>query len=224
MTEDYLALDQRDEKQIIAELQGQVIDEMYYHYTKPTGETVTGISWTGIKEITRNYGNIQTSFIKLQDQKNSYLAVIKATDTLTGASLIGTSTQPKTRDNKPDPYAQQIAISKAQRNAIRALIPETYLKKTYQKWLKQRKTKQTQDTSKQPTSKPVKHDPTSIKNYLKHHNIPTTDLTITYEPTSETTHIKPPADHPEWRTIHNQLTKLPGTKWNINKQRWETPL
>ncbi|MBD3172765.1 hypothetical protein GF326_09865 [Candidatus Bathyarchaeota archaeon] len=69
MTNDYLALDQRDEKQIIAELQGQVIDEMYYQYITPNGETVTGISWTGIKEITRNYGHIQTSFIKLLGTK-----------------------------------------------------------------------------------------------------------------------------------------------------------
>jgi hypothetical protein len=63
---------------------------------------------------------------------------MKATDTRRGTSLLGTATQPKimsTRGGeKPDRFAYTKAVSKAQRNAIRAIIPERFLVEMYEQF------------------------------------------------------------------------------------------
>jgi len=55
--EDFVELERRDEEQILAEIQGQVIEEMVYSFKNKTGRTITGLSWVGIKEIARRCGD-----------------------------------------------------------------------------------------------------------------------------------------------------------------------
>jgi len=137
--EDYDLLDQRDEEQILAEIKGNIITEMFYSFTIE-GRKVTGVSWVGTKEIARQYGNVNMDFIKCEETPDSYIAIVKATDTKRGTSLLGTAMQSKTMkirgEDKPDRFAYTKAVSKAQRNAIRAIIPERYLLEMYELFTK----------------------------------------------------------------------------------------
>lgn len=134
-SEAYELLDQRDEEQILAEIKGAIIDQMFYSF-KVDGKTVTGISWVGTKEIARRYGGISMDFVKMEETDTSYIAIVKATDTRQGTSLLGTAMQTKLMKvrgvEKPDRFAYTKAVSKAQRNAIRAIIPERFLIEMYE--------------------------------------------------------------------------------------------
>ena len=152
-------LDQRDEEQILAEIKGQIITEMFYELTVG-GKKVTGISLVGIKEISRKYGGISMGHPKVDDLGDYYAANILATDNRNDVTFGGTALQPKQmtvhdldkngswlKDADgayvthlvPDPFAYTKAVSKARRNAIRALLPERYLIEMYQ-YFKNQKT------------------------------------------------------------------------------------
>lgn len=63
--------------------------------------------------------------------------MVEALDTQTNSSRIGVSSQPKMFRTKQglirDPFATQKALSKAQRNAIKQLLPQTMLKEWIQR-------------------------------------------------------------------------------------------
>jgi hypothetical protein len=135
--EEYELLDRRDEEQILAEIKGNIITKMFYSFPLD-GRMVTGISWVGTKEIARQYGGIDIKYVRVDETEDSFIAVMKATDTRRGTSLLGTATQPKIMSNrggeKPDRFAYTKAVSKAQRNAIRAIIPERFLVEMYEQF------------------------------------------------------------------------------------------
>ena len=135
-TYDFREMEARDEAQILAELQGELVEEMIYQFPNREGRTVTGISWMGIKEIARRYGKIDVNLVQIEDLGDAIMIVVKAIDIEKGTGLLGTSTQSKMmkkRDSseEPDPFYVQKAMSKAQRNAIRSIIPETYFKAVF---------------------------------------------------------------------------------------------
>ena len=124
-------MEKRDEEQILAEAQGHIIEEMFYKFPID-GKTVTGISWVGTKEIARRYGGIKMGVPQVTDLGDQYACTVQATDVKNDVTLVGSSLQPKNMmlrngEEKPDRFAYTKAVSKAQRNAIRALIPETFL-------------------------------------------------------------------------------------------------
>jgi len=107
------------------------------------GRTVTGLSWVGIKEIARRYGKVDVDLVEIRDTPEAWIAVVKARDREKGTGILGVSTQPKIMETgegpQPDPFSLQKAMSKAQRNAIRALIPETFMKTVIREWLAQQR-------------------------------------------------------------------------------------
>lgn len=131
----YELMEARDEEQILDEIKGNIITEMFYSF-KIGGKEVTGVSWVGTKEIARRYGSIRMDFIDLRDMGDDYMAIVRATDTRSDTGMLGTSLQSKEASGKPDRFASTKAISKAQRNAIRAIIPEKYLLEMYQAFKK----------------------------------------------------------------------------------------
>jgi len=125
--------EKRDEDQILAEAQGIIIKEMFYKFPLG-GKEVTGISWVGTKEIARKYGGIKMGLPSVTELEDCFVCSIQAEDTKNGVTLVGSNVQSKTMnlrsgEVKPDPFAYIKVVSKAQRNAIRALIPETFLLK-----------------------------------------------------------------------------------------------
>jgi len=155
-TEQYIEMERRDEDQILNELQGNILKEMFYE----TRDKKTVVSWIGIKEIARTYGGIDVNLVEKTDLGEHWFVVVKATDKKNSYSMLGASTQAKMMDvydsnekgvkldtthKESDPFVLQKAFSKAQRNAIRALIPETYFAQMIDTWRK---------TGKQP-AKPI---------------------------------------------------------------------
>jgi len=176
--DDFKELELRDERQILEELQGNILKEMFYE----TREKKTVVSWIGIKEIARNYGGIDVNLVEKSDLGEQWLVVVKATDKKNCYSMLGASTQSKMMDihnldeagkwmkdeggkytfhKEPDPFVLQKAFSKAQRNAIRALIPETYFAQMIDTWRKRaeaptRTTASTNDTRKVESNAKIK--------------------------------------------------------------------
>ena len=136
--EKFAIMEQKDEKQILAELQGVYLDKFVYSF-KQGNQDVTGISWAGIKEIAYRIGEIDTTIEKYEETEEAYIFIVKATNKGVGSRL-GVSNQPKKYSNgKPDQFALQKALSKAQRNAIRGVIPEATIQQYLDKFMKQDK-------------------------------------------------------------------------------------
>jgi hypothetical protein len=148
-SDSFLEMEKRDEEQILSELQGGVLKEMFY--VSKEGKAV--VSWIGIKEIARKYGGIDVNLVEKTDLGEQWLVIVKATDKNNGYSLLGASTQAKMMDvydrdpndpkkrldtthKEPDPFVLPKAMSKAQRNAIRALVPETFFAQMVDTWRK----------------------------------------------------------------------------------------
>lgn len=149
--DEYSIFDKLDEQQIMEEMEGKVITEYFYNF-QIGGREVTGISWAGTKAIARymsmqnrehGYGGIEVMPIDpkkdiIEDDK--YITVIaRAVDHGTGLIMMGISRQPKYIIRKDgttvaDEFALVKACSKAMRNAIRALIPESLIIEMYNQW------------------------------------------------------------------------------------------
>lgn len=130
----YKLMDLRDEEQIVATLEGRYLDEFVYEFEQG-GRKIIGLSWLGIQEAARELKSIKLPIekvIRKEDEKQVEF-MVEAIDEATKSSRIGIASQPKKivlKDGRviDDPFAMQKALSKAQRNAIRPLIPQTVLK------------------------------------------------------------------------------------------------
>jgi hypothetical protein len=149
----YELFERRDEEQIVATLQGRVSEEFLYEFCRrhkwqngvrppecTCKDLVVGISWFGIQEASRVYGGIQVPVekAKARETQDEVEFMVEAIDSQTNSSRIGISSQPKNITTRQgvfrDAFATQKALSKAQRNAIKQLLPQTMLKEWIQKY------------------------------------------------------------------------------------------
>ena len=124
---DYEVLDQVDDQAIVEMMTGQSIQDYVYSF-KQGGKTVEGLTLAGINEAANRRGGIQVDDVQYEERDHSWLATAKATDTVTGSSRYGAYEQPKRMGNREDPHAFTKAIHKAQRNAVKQLLPVTVIK------------------------------------------------------------------------------------------------
>lgn len=122
VTAEYAVVDQVDDQAIVELMTGQTIQDYVYSF-KQGGRTVEGLTLAGINEAANRRGGIQVEEVKYEELENSWIATAKAVDTITGSSRYGAYEQPKMAGNRPDPFAFTKAVHKAQRNAIKQLIP-----------------------------------------------------------------------------------------------------
>ena len=115
-------VDQVDDQAIIELMTGQTIQDYVYSF-KQGGRVVEGLTLAGINEAANRRGGIQVEEVEYEELENSWIATAKAVDTITGSSRYGAYEQPKMNGSRPDPFAFTKAIHKAQRNAIKQLIP-----------------------------------------------------------------------------------------------------
>ncbi len=128
----FLQFEHRDEDQIMREIQGGMLEEFVYSF-KESGRTVTGLSWAGVKECARRMGGIEVLDADISESVKEFRVICRARDQKTKAVMLGVSAQSKMIETKSgrryeDKFALQKAVSKAQRNAIRCLIPEAFVK------------------------------------------------------------------------------------------------
>ena len=120
-------LDQIDDDAITEMMTGSAIQDYVYSF-KQGSKTVEGLTLTGINEAANRRGGIQVDSIQYEERDHSWLVVAKATDTITGSSRYGAYEQAKRMGNKEDKDAFTKSIHKAQRNAIKQLLPVTVIK------------------------------------------------------------------------------------------------
>lgn len=140
--------DQRDEGQIVEALKGRFLEEYIYSYCRrhrsPDGQrlpgcnctdAVVGLSWLGVQEAAREYRGIKCPIEKMQKHEtaDTVEVCLESIDEKTGNSRIGVASQPKkirlrTGAIVDDEFAISKAVSKAQRNAIRALLPQSLIR------------------------------------------------------------------------------------------------
>lgn len=127
-------LDQVDDQAIVEMMTGQAIQDYVYSF-KQGGKTVEGLTLAGINEAANRRGGIQIDDIQYEERDHSWLATAKATDTVTGSSRYGAYEQAKRMGNRDDPHAFTKAIHKAQRNAVKQLLPVTVIKEVLNYYL-----------------------------------------------------------------------------------------
>ena len=123
-----------DDKSIIADMQGHAIQEYVYSF-KQGGRTVQGLTLAGINEAANRRGNLQIESIQYKETEDSWQVIAKALDTETGSSRYGACEQSKKMGSKTDPFAFTKAVHKAQRNALKQLIPVPVIKEVLNYYL-----------------------------------------------------------------------------------------
>ncbi len=126
-------IDRRDDEQIIAHMSGELVTEYVYSFTDGGGRKQEGLSWAGVRELAQLRGNIVLDKPDVEDHDDFIRVMVRATDMERNVSVWGGTHQPKyiTRRDKtrtPDDFAYEKAISKAQRNAIKNLMPVTVVR------------------------------------------------------------------------------------------------
>lgn len=123
----FIEFDRADDDQIMSEIRGGVIEAYVYEF-KQSGQTVTGLSLVGVMAVAQHMGGITCGQPVWSSDDAEINCDISATDHKNGLTVWGTATEARTMQTRDggrvDKFARGKALSKAQRNAIRKLIPE----------------------------------------------------------------------------------------------------
>jgi hypothetical protein len=131
---EFEVLEQVDDQAIVQMMTGQAIKDYVYSF-KQGGKVVEGLTLAGINEAANRRGGIEVDTLEYEEREKSWIAVVKAIDTITGSSRYGACEQPKNMGTRPDPHAFTKAIHKAQRNAIKQLLPVPVIKEVLNYYL-----------------------------------------------------------------------------------------
>jgi hypothetical protein len=149
----FAEMDKRDEDQILAEIKGKVL-EQYVYTIRRAGQDITNLSWAGIKECARRMGHIKILEMDVEEKEDCWICMAKAKDVVNDIELWGSAQQMKTmksgNDMVIDQFALQKCVSKAQRNALRTLIPEQFIAGMIQSVLDKKKGKKKETDDKKP--------------------------------------------------------------------------
>jgi len=124
---EYEVLDQVDDQAIVDMMTGQAIQDYVYSF-RQGGKTVEGLTLAGINEAANRRGGIQVEDLQYEERDHSWIVIAKAVDTLTGSSRYGAYEQAKMMGGRSDPFAFTKAVHKAQRNAVKQLLPVPIIK------------------------------------------------------------------------------------------------
>ena len=130
-------VDTVDDQSIVEMMTGQTIQDYVYSF-KQGNKMVEGLTLAGINEAANRRGGIQVKEINYKETEHSWIATAEAVDTMTGNSRYGAFEQPKMMGNRPDPFAFTKAIHKAQRNAVKQLIPVPVIREVLNFYLKRK--------------------------------------------------------------------------------------
>lgn len=136
----FRVMDRADEIQILDELQTRPIGEMVYSFSPAGGGAkVTDLSYAGVREVVRTLNRGGYTAIRIgqgqpivdeitEEGESYYRVMVYAEDGKTGAGQWGTAVEPKhiqkrNGDRPWDKFALTKALNKAQRNAMKALLP-----------------------------------------------------------------------------------------------------
>lgn len=116
-------LEEIDDQSVLDIMGGVAIQKYVYSFTQGKGtnaRTVVGLTLAGVNQVANKRGGIDTELVKYERTDTSWLAVIRAIDTVNLTSRLGAYEQIIQRG---DTHAFTKAMHKAQRNAIKQLLP-----------------------------------------------------------------------------------------------------
>lgn len=130
-------MERADEQMVLEEIKGRAIDTLVYEV-----RGVTGLSLAGVRETARVMNSKSLARIKVSDKEpvvietDDYFEVrAYGVDEMNGGGNWGIKRQAKRYDDgKPNTFAYEQALAKAQRNALRGLIPEWFVKQMIDAW------------------------------------------------------------------------------------------
>lgn len=137
--EAYTLMNIKDDTQVLQEITGAFLDEFVYSFPTKEGK-VTGLSWAGVKEVARRMGNISIEDINITETPDTYRVLAKAKAIDKNVMMYGVAEQQKkmqmrTGEQIEDIHALSKCVSRAQRNAIRTLIPEVFIKQMLEQYI-----------------------------------------------------------------------------------------
>jgi len=117
--------EKRDEEQILAEMQNQIAKEWVYTIDV-RGQKVTSLSYAGVKEAVRRRGNFRFvpcthcgKSVHVDEDEKEYRAQVTVHDENRNVMFLGAAAVPRNY-----PFAWVLAVNKAERNAMRKMLPE----------------------------------------------------------------------------------------------------
>lgn len=140
-------IDLADERQIVEEMKGRVLEKYFYSF-QIAGREIIGLSYAGVKQLSREMARRgePIDIITLEKEKDETHWTVTATamHRKTKEHRYGVFRQPlvmhlKDGSTKDDDHALTKAVSKAQRNALRQFIPEEVIVEMYREWKTQRR-------------------------------------------------------------------------------------
>lgn len=132
-------LERIDDQVIVKSMVGAAVQDYIYSF-KQGSKVIEGLTLAGINEAANQRGGISVDEIQHKETETSWVAIVRATDTVKQTSRYGAFEQLKTAYGKPDPFAFTKAIHKAQRNAIKQLLPVALLKQVLKHYKAQKST------------------------------------------------------------------------------------
>lgn len=143
----FLAMEKADEDAVLAELRGEALEVFVYSFQDKEGKVVTGLSLPGVRETVRTMNARRLARIRIspeppqiEESEMHWQVAAYAEDQLNGGGAWGIKRQSKRfGGGKLNEFALEQALSKAQRNALRALIPEIWVKVMIQQFLEEKK-------------------------------------------------------------------------------------
>lgn len=137
----FIQMDAADEQQILKEMEGEIVKDLYYDVNGKKG-----LSYVGVNHMSFKIGGIKIipESVKVEYDKDTdeYVASVVACNEKYSLTRAGMSVQPKMMDvydrspsgqkldtmhKEYDRFARIKALSKAQRNAIKAVMPEALI-------------------------------------------------------------------------------------------------
>ncbi len=132
-------MDRLDEEQILESMIGDYKGDFAYEFPMGSGaeqKTVRGLSWRGYMELVTTRGGYVFGKPEVEDAGDHWRAYAEVTDMIQNVTVWAGTHQPKSRriNNRdggqgyrtvPDDYSFEKAISKAQRNAAKNIIPHS---------------------------------------------------------------------------------------------------
>jgi len=134
----FQAFERRDENQILAEMRGELLEELVYDI-EIQGRRVTNLSYGGVKEAIRRRGRVEILEVRTEETDSEIRALVRIRDHENQIDVLGASTAEK---NKP--FAYTLALNKAERNGFAKLIPAKWYAVLIDEWLQRHGQKPTQ--------------------------------------------------------------------------------
>merc|ERR1712096_170206 len=103
---EFEVLEQVDDQAIVQMMTGQAIKDYVYSF-KQGGKVVEGLTLAGINEAANRRGGIEVDTIEHEERDKSWIAVVKAVDTITGSSRYGACEQKREKQKEKTKKTQK---------------------------------------------------------------------------------------------------------------------